>query len=174
MPYCRNCGAELPEGAVYCQKCGTPVEPEARYRQELAGWGERFIAWLIDMIVVGIFLAPLSWFVKLAIWPWTPWVPQFLRWIPFVDLGFNSFVFFLYWTFMEGTFGQSVGKMAMRIRVTRLDRGTIDLVRAAIESLGKAFLLPLDCLIGWVLYPDRRQRLFNYISETIIVKTFSR
>lgn len=172
MPYCRKCGAEIPEGAAYCQRCGTPVEPVAR--RELAGWGERSVAWLIDMIVVGIFLAPIRWFLTWRVWPWELWIPRFLRWVPFVDLGLNSFVFFLYWTLMEGTYGQSVGKMAMRIRVTRLNGGTIDLIRAAIESLGKAFLLPLDCLIGWILYPDRRQRLFNYISETIILKTPSR
>jgi hypothetical protein len=36
--------------------------------------------------------------------------------------------------------------------------------------VGKAFLLPLDLLLGWILYPRRRQRLFNHISETIVIK----
>lgn len=26
MAYCENCGAELPEGALYCEECGRPVE----------------------------------------------------------------------------------------------------------------------------------------------------
>jgi hypothetical protein len=39
-----------------------------------------------------------------------------------------------------------------------------------LETVGKAFLLPLDVLLGWIFYPKRRQRLFNYISETIVVK----
>lgn len=84
------------------------------------------------------------------------------------------FIFFLYWTILEGSVGQSIGKMVIKIKVMQLDGRPTNLVYAAIESLGKAFLLPLDCLIGWILYPDRRQRLFNYISETMIVKTFSR
>jgi len=44
------------------------------------------------------------------------------------------------------------------------------MAQAAIESIGKAFLLPLDCIIGWILYPSRRQRLFNYLSDTIVVR----
>jgi uncharacterized RDD family membrane protein YckC len=74
---------------------------------------------------------------------------------------------------MEGINGQSVGKMAMKIRVTALNGEPTDLVHAAIQSLGKAFLLPLDCIIGLILYPTKRQRLFNYISETLVVKTSS-
>ena len=71
---------------------------------------------------------------------------------------------------MEGIYGQSIGKMAMKIKVTKLDGKPVDLKYAAIESIGKAFLLPIDCIIGWILYKDKNQRLLNYISETIVVK----
>jgi uncharacterized RDD family membrane protein YckC len=59
----------------------------------------------------------------------------------------------------------------MRIKAARLDGSPINMGQAALQSLGKAFLLPLDCLLGWILYPRRRQRLFNYLSETVVVKT---
>lgn len=88
-----------------------------------------------------------------------------------MDFGLDNVIYFLYWTFMEGTSGQSIGKMAMKIKVTRLNGEPIDMAQAAIESLGKAFLLPIDCIIGWILYQTRNQRLFNYISETITVQT---
>ena len=71
---------------------------------------------------------------------------------------------------MDGAYGQSFGKMVMRLKVTRLDGSKIGMGAAALESIGKAFLLPLDVLLGWILYPKRRQRLFSYISETIVVK----
>jgi uncharacterized RDD family membrane protein YckC len=71
---------------------------------------------------------------------------------------------------MDGAYGQSFGKMIMRIKVTRLDGSKIGMGAAALESLGKAFLLPLDLILGWILYPRRRQRIFNYISETIVIK----
>jgi hypothetical protein len=36
--------------------------------------------------------------------------------------------------------------------------------------LGKAFLLPLDVLLRWILTNDKRQRIFNRVSDSIVVK----
>ena len=160
--FCRNCGAKLPEGATFCTDCGTPIKGPAKPRLEVVNWGTRFIAWLIDMIILGIALS----FVTLpgyVLWPE-------LRWVPFVDLGTRNLIYFLYWMLMEGIYGQSIGKMAMKTKVTKLDGKPVDLTYAAIQSIGKAFLLPIDCIIGWILYKDKNQRLFNYISETTVVK----
>lgn len=159
--YCRKCGEKLPEGVAYCPNCGEPLKG---VKLRLASWGERFIAWLIDMIILGILLGP--WITL----PGIVWGPQFLRWVPFVDFGTRNVIHFVYWTFMEGIYGQSVGKMVMKIKVTQLNGRPTDIVHALIESLGKAFLLPIDCIIGWIVYPKRNQRLFNYISETVVVK----
>ena len=175
MVFCKHCGSELSEGAAYCSKCGMRVEslqsakPVSKPRLELAGWGERFVAWLIDIILLGIFLSMMKFFVFIA-WPSFIWAPDFLRWIPFVDFGMDNVIYFLYWTLMEGLNGQSIGKSVMRIKITQLNDKPVDLVHAAIASLGKAFLLPVDCIIGWLLYPGKKKRLFNYISETIIVR----
>jgi uncharacterized RDD family membrane protein YckC len=132
----------------------------------LALWSERFIAWLIDVIIIGIFvglLELLTWFAwePFSFWP---------SWFPFINFGSGGIIYFLYWTLMEGIYGQSIGKMVMRIRVTRLDGSKIGFGYAALESVGKAFLLVLDLIIGWVLYPRRKQRAFNYLSETIVVQ----
>jgi len=167
MPYCRNCGNELSEGAIYCPACGSSVELGTEL--VMATWGERAIAWLIDMIILGVLLV---WF-SLPGFYWIPrdWGVIVPKWIPFVHLGFRNLVYFLYWAILEGMYGQSVGKMALRMKVTHLDGGPIDVGRAAIQSIGKAFLLPIDCIIGWVMYPQKQQRLFNYISETVVVKS---
>ena len=89
---------------------------------------------------------------------------------PFVDLGLDNVIYFLYWTLMEGTNGQSIGKIVMKLKVTQLNGNRLDMVQAAIEGMGKAFLLPLDVIIGLFLYPNKKQRLFNYISGTIVLK----
>jgi uncharacterized RDD family membrane protein YckC len=71
---------------------------------------------------------------------------------------------------MEGIYGRSLGKMLMRLKVTRLDGGPMDVGQAAIETVGKAFLLPLDLILGWILYPSKRQRIFNYLSGTVVLR----
>jgi uncharacterized RDD family membrane protein YckC len=167
MPYCKNCGSELPEGASYCPKCGTPAKPAVEVK--LAYWGERFVAWLIDIIILSITVALLRLFVWAA-WPAYVWAPVLPSWVPFVDFGMSNIVYFLYWTLSEGTYGQSIGKMIMRIKVTRLDGRPANLAQAAVESVGKAFLLPIDLIIGWLLYLSRRQRLFNHVSGTLVTR----
>ena len=170
MPYCRNCGAQLYEEAAYCQNCGTLVKSKVGLGPQLAGWGERFVAWLIDIIIVGVLLAPIKWFFFWVTWPSIIWTPGFLRWAPFSIIGLDNVIIFLYWTIMEGTFGQSIGKIALQLKVSRLNGEPVDKAQAAIQSLGKAFLLPIDCIIGWILYPAKKQRLFNYLSATVTVK----
>jgi uncharacterized RDD family membrane protein YckC len=182
MPYCQKCGNELPEGAKYCPVCGTIVSveetpvvsavPTAPASPEVSGlklafWWERFVAWLIDAAIIGTVAGILGLFSLLAgvTW-WSGWP----GWLPFFNFNIGGVLYFLYWLFTDGLYGQSVGKWVMRIKITRLDGSQIGMGNAALESLGKAFLLPLDCILGWILYPRRRQRIFNYISETIVIK----
>lgn len=181
MPSCRNCGYELPEGALYCPRCGTlvtfskesapaaPVEPASVSGLNLALWGERFVAWLIDVVIIGAFLGFIGLFAFLGGLTFQI-IPGWPNWIPFFNFNLNGIVLFLYWMLMEGSVGQSFGKMVMRLRVVQTDGAKMNMGNAAIESVGKAFLLPLDLLIGWILYPRRRQRIFNYLSQTVVVK----
>lgn|SRR5690554_6098317 len=183
MVYCRNCGQPLPEDALYCPTCGTPITAQTpsmqapastqnRYEApiapglSLATWGERFVAWIIDVILLGIFVSILSLFAGLT---WAP-LQFWPSWTPFFNFSLGGLFYFLYWTIMDGNYGQSLGKMIMHLKITRLDGSPISMGAAALESLGKQFLLPLDLLLGWILYPRRRQRLFNYISETIVIR----
>jgi uncharacterized RDD family membrane protein YckC len=71
---------------------------------------------------------------------------------------------------MEGIYGQSIGKIVLKMKVTTLEGAPINITTAAIESIGKAFLLPIDLILGLILYPNKNQRLFNYISNTIVIK----
>jgi uncharacterized RDD family membrane protein YckC len=182
MPYCKNCGNELPEGAQFCPKCGTavtkleepvvvaaPVPPVAAPELNLAFWGERFVAWLIDVVLIGAVFLVIGLFTFLSGLTYGL-VPGWPSWIPFFSFNPNGVVLFLYWMLMEGSSGQSLGKMLMRIKVVHVDGTPVNMGNAAVQSVGKAFLLPLDCIVGWILYPRSRQRLFNHISRTVVVK----
>jgi len=86
----------------------------------------------------------------------------------------NAIALFLYWTICDSVWGQSLGKKALRIRVVDLSGTKLDVFKAAIESFGKAFILPLDWLIGVIAFEGKRQRLFNYLSDTIVIRTEAR
>ena len=176
MPYCQKCGNELPEGAKYCNVCGSavltataPTEIKALVSGgvKLAFWWERFVAWLIDAVIIGVVVGILGLFSLFAGLTWWSGWPI---WLPFFNFNLTGILYFLYWTLMDGVYGQSIGKMIMRIKVTDLNGEKPQIGNAVIESLGKAFLLPLDCLLGWILYPNRRQRIFNYISNTVVTR----
>ncbi|HUH79276.1 MAG TPA: RDD family protein [Methanoregula sp.] len=149
-----------PEPALY--------EPNPRQQICLAKWSTRFWAWLVDFILVILFLNIVRGLI-LPLWP-IPLYLDFSHWEP-LEFTFQTFFFFLYWTVMEGYRGQSIGKMVMNLKVVNRDGTKIHYGAAAIESFGKAFLLPLDCLIGWLGMPETKLRVFNRISNTIVIKT---
>ena len=60
--------------------------------------------------------------------------------------------------------------MVMNLKVVNRDGTKISYATSALESLGKAFLIPLDCLIGWLAMPGTKLRVFNRISNTIVIK----
>lgn len=129
----------------------------------LARWETRLWAWLVGIIVIG-----------LPFWALSDWLPP--AWRITIDPGLLSFslsslALFVYWTLLEGYRGQSIGKMALKIRVTGRAGEEIGLGAAALECFGKAFFLVPDCLIGWLAMPGSKQRLFNRISDTIVIET---
>jgi uncharacterized RDD family membrane protein YckC len=123
----------------------------------LSSWENRLWAWLIDVLFIS-----LLWRIVLT-----------FREIDAYGLGgalLLTSLLFIYWTAMEGYRGQSLGKMLLNISVTGPLGESIRFRDAAVESFGKAFLLPFDCLICWFVFRESRQRLFNRISNTIVIK----
>lgn len=128
----------------------------------LARWESRFWAWLIDIILI----AALSDLIADSLgFLWD------FDFISITNFGIHGILMFTYWTLLEGYNGQSIGKMALNLKVTDRNGKKILFRVAALESLGKAFFLPLDCLIGWLAMPNSKLRLCNRISNTIIIKT---
>jgi len=163
MVYCPNCGEEIPEDSLFCPKCGKKLYKRLG-EVHRADWGARFLAWLIDVIIVGVFSLMVP-FPVITLWPLPPW--GWMVNMHFKPIG-SSLLSFLYWTFLEGVTGQSIGKMVLGLKVTKPNGEPISIVQSAIQSIGKAFLLPIDFLIGIILYKE--ERLFNRLSDTIVIR----
>jgi len=157
--YCDQCGTEYHEGDMYCPKCGAQLmKPTGQGYIELATWTQRFIALIIDGIILGILLSFLN-------------LPGY-RMVQGVNVtfGLNNILEFLYFMFMDHYYGQSIGKKVMNLRITKEGGAPLSLIDAAIEAFGKVFLLPFDFLIGYFMYRDKNQRLFNYLSDTVVIR----
>lgn len=122
-----------------------------------ASWKSRFWAWLIDVLLMSVLWYLVT--IALSLYPISP-----------TGLALKAAMMFLYWTALEGYRGQSLGKMVLNLTVVGSAGEMIGFQDAALESLGKAFLLPLDCLAGWLALPGKGQRIFNRLSDTVVAE----
>jgi uncharacterized RDD family membrane protein YckC len=133
----------------------------------IAKWGDRFLAWLIDFGIISIISILLissvfgmidyelneKWFLAET----TQYVPMCI-------------VFFAYWVILEYNYGQTIGKKILNLKVTNIYGKSPDLKGIIISSFGKAFLLPIDVLLGWIFTNDKRQRIFSKLGDTLVIK----
>jgi len=133
----------------------------------LAKWTDRFLAWLIDFIIVSIISTSIIFasfgtldyeFEEEAFWA------ESTQYIP------TSILFFVYWTVLEYKTGQTIGKKILNLKVTDIYGNRPNLKGIMIGSFGKAFLLPIDVVLGWILTNEKRQRIFNKLGDTLVVK----
>ena len=138
----------------------------------LARWTERFVAWLIDFVIVSIGLVILFALLSIPFWFYYAAgdVEEQFRGPQAYHYLISSLVFFLYWTYFESKTGQSLGKKVMNLKTTGLNGTVAEGKKVALAAFGKAFLLPFDVILGWIFTNERRQRIFNRASNTIVIK----
>jgi uncharacterized RDD family membrane protein YckC len=82
----------------------------------------------------------------------------------------TSIIFFAYWTILEYKKGQTIGKKILNLKITDMYGKPADWKGVMISSFGKTFLLPLDVVLGWIFTNENRQRIFNKIGDTLVIK----
>ena len=134
----------------------------------IARWTDRFFAWLIDYVIV----AAVAFAVYLALFSanFDQVMSGDFEASSSFEYGTISIVYFLYWLILESKTGQSIGKMALHLKITNLKGEKADIKSIAISSFGKAFLLPIDVIVGRLFTNKNRQRIFNRLGNTIIIK----
>ncbi len=133
----------------------------------IAKWTDRFFAWLIDFVIVSM-ISTLIIFASFGTLDYE-----------FIDNGFwaesmqyipTSILFFVYWIIFEYKTSQTIGKKILNLKVTTMCGDKPNLQGIIISSFGKSFLLPIDIMLGWFLTNKNRQRIFNKLGGTIIIK----
>ena len=134
---------------------------------ELASWGSRAAALLVDaFVVIGIVVVTV-----VASFAATDSVSDTLSGL----LGFELFLLpGLYHWLMTGAWGQTLGKMAVGIRVVRdADGSQVGYLRALVRVASiwvlAFFFLPLVLAYLWPLWDRRNQTLYDKMARTIVV-----
>ncbi len=133
----------------------------------IAKWTDRFLAWLIDFIIVSIISTSII-FASFGTINYEYDEDDF--WAESTQYIPTSILFFVYWTILEYKTGQTIGKKILNLKVTDIHGNSPSLKGIIVSSFGKSFLLPIDVVLGWILTNEKRQRVFNKLGDTLIVK----
>ena len=122
-------------------------------------WIRRFIAALIDGIIIGVVVFIFSIPFFLFAWAWPLW-----------NL-FAGVIWWLYSTLFEATIGGTVGKKLLSLHVVATD-GTMDLPRALIRNISKIFwvFILIDLIVGMATQGDPRQRYLDRVARTTVTR----
>lgn len=186
MPYCANCGKEVYESDNFCPYCGITLRKTAK---DLLGidmgfkrlasdqrvqrhWLERFVAYIIDSVLVTLFTVILLLFLSLPLL-----LTGFWRWWNYWDnfFGMTSLlgvVYLLYFSLMEGFYGYTFGKNIMNLEVVAKDGGPPTMSNSFIRSLSKTFwaFLIVDLVLGFATKGDPMQRFTDKVAGTMVIE----
>lgn len=145
-----------------------------------AGFWRRFAAILIDVILLGVVNAVIGMIFGLVGAATSMAVNSggSQNTIPtIITSGLSSLLNFVisigYYVYMTGSRGQTFGKMALKIKVRRLDGvEPVGYVQAFLREVVGRFLSGLVLGIGylWMLWDGRKQTWHDKIAGTIVVK----
>jgi uncharacterized RDD family membrane protein YckC len=133
----------------------------------IAKWTDRFVAWLIDFIIISVILTSII-FAHYGTMDYEFEGEGF--WIENSQFLPTSGIFFVYWVILEYKTGQTIGKKILNLKVIDVSGDKASLKGIVISSFGKSFLPPLDTILGWLLTNEKRQRIFNKLGDTIVIK----
>lgn len=187
--FCSQCGAQNTQGSAFCQKCGASLGPNlttapATYAPAVssAGYGGfwiRFVAFIIDAIIIGIVTWPIRMIVLGTMgvhrFPMGPVDAQHLA--PLAVIlprlwGLNVIVDWLYEALLTSSAWQgTVGKKILNLKVTDEGGNRISFARATGRHFAK-FLSAVILFIGYfmIAFTDRKRGLHDMIAGTLVRK----
>lgn len=174
---CEICTKDNPLEARFCAECGAalvptdkqllPVEPTAHIEPvaalEYIGFWTRFIAAIIDAIVVWFLIYILNFFISL---------------LP-VNYPFPLFALagsLLYYWLFTGLKGQTPGKMLVGIKVVNVQGDRPGLASAALREIPGKIISTVVLFIGflWIAEDMQKQGWHDKLAATYVLKVETR
>lgn len=185
LEICEKCGGKIGKDEDICPYCGTDLKdrkqmnksntkPEMKENKpsdvEFADIGWRFLAWIIDFLVISaIYLFLLIpyylWRIILRYW-FVIGVSYYLIWY---------LICLLYFLILESILGQTLGKLLLGLRT--VDEETFE-KPSFIQNLKNCCLKCwFTCLIDFIIGvkknsddPQKRKRIMQNVSHTVVIK----
>ena len=183
--FCSKCGANFPEGMAACPACGQPAGvgaiPPPLPRVHYAGFWLRFVAYLIDIVIVWIVAIP----IYLVLGPLFGLDMSSIARDPnslMLGSAMGSLLLFegcailglwLYFAIMESSAWQgTVGKKVLGLRVTDLNGNRISFGRATGRFFAK-LVSNFTFMIGYIMagFTARKQALHDMIAGCLVTKS---
>lgn len=203
--FCSNCGRANAEGATSCVQCGRPLmlaAPPAStttysaappgttgtaYVPQLfyAGFWLRFVAYLIDAVILGIVYTVLIVVVIFASGvaamlrnlPENPTPDMFLRGAFVLAIlaliAITTVITWLYYAWMESSPSQgTLGKMAMGLIVTDMQYQPVSFARASGRFFAKFITGLIPLCIGYIMagFTAKKQALHDMIASCLVLR----
>ena len=145
---------------MYGQSGQYGYQAPAPAMQYVSVW-PRFAAILIDAVIIGIVVSIIAGILAA--------ITHSIGLVYFVE----AVVFFGYYIVMEATQGRTVGKMALGLKVVRMDGSPISWNEAIIRNLLRIvdglFAYIVGAIIVW--NSPLRQRLGDKVAKTVVIRT---
>jgi uncharacterized RDD family membrane protein YckC len=127
-------------------------------------WGRRFLALIIDAIIITLVL----WVISAVIYPLIAVANIFTVLNYWLVLA--AFIIVGYFTYMEGKDGATLGKIMMKLKVNAAD-GDMSYKKAFLRNLSKILWIPLvlDVILGFI-FGDSNDRFLDGVSNTVVFK----
>jgi uncharacterized RDD family membrane protein YckC len=201
--FCSSCGATVPDGTAFCNSCGRPMVgysisqspagptdaaiPSAGVATAAgtvyAGFWLRFVAYLIDSVVVWVAagmligvvvgIVGLGFFRNLGAGMNTPnpVFPVALFAIVFAFVGVLIIAVWLYFAWMESSETQgTLGKMALALIVTDMQGNRVSFGRASGRFFAKIVTGMVPFAIGYMMagFTEKKQALHDMIASCLV------
>jgi uncharacterized RDD family membrane protein YckC len=205
--YCSKCGNTLADTAPYCDKCGqatyaaplvatsgaglavaaapVSIAPRAPARA-YAGFWLRFVAYLIDAIILGIFAVPILIGTAMLMGLGTILMDlphqrdPFENGLPPAIAGFIALCGlvgivgkWLYHALLESSEWQAtLGKRIMGLEVTDMAGARVTFARATGRHFGKLITYLIPLFIGYILagFTEKRQALHDMLASCLVLR----
>ena len=186
--FCAACGEALagktshvgqqPQGtSTYAPSPGVEAQTAFVPAPPYQGVAIRFVAQLIDAIILGIVVWILGFTgagtITIDASTMQVSISPFFGLLILIDV----IIAFLYFTILEGRYGQTVGKMVVKIKVVKqADNSSVSYVEAAVRTILRIIdLIPffapylLAAVLIWA--SEKNQRLGDRVAHTVVVQS---